>query len=146
MKRPFALSVSIALLLLAGAGNVLAQAVDASSAGLYLWLPQVNAHREGGSSGAAARGPRRRVLVTTLENAHILRQMQRAAARLAASMGGAQSARDVRPAVVLIETHHEGRAHVVTLRPEDHRSGVPAGDGPSRDPRRLGPVVASGPA
>lgn len=121
------------LLLVASAGNVLAQGVQASTAGAYAGLPG-----RGGrliTPRSVRRPPAdraaRRLIITTPE----------AAAR-AASDVDSQGSNDP-PAsghtVVLTETHTEGRLHAVAVHPEDLEASRPVHPGPTHHERGAPP-------
>ncbi len=129
------LVVAIVLLLIAGAGNVLAEGVEASMLGLYAGLPGrggrlVMPHPE---RGAPLERAAQQLLVTTVEDAPDLETGWQTEARAAIDLDpqGHMDPPSPRYAVVLTETHTEGRVHIVHVHPEDLDAGLPVHPGPT---------------
>ena len=123
-----------ALLMIAAAGNVVAEGVQASSLGLYAGLPGgggrlMTPHANGTAPLDRAA---QRLLITTAENAPDLEMGWEATARAAMELDpqGAIDPPAPRYAVVLTQTHAEGRVHTARVHPEDLDTSLPVHPGP----------------
>ncbi len=125
--RTFAFLAVAALLMLAAAGNVLAEGVHASSVQLYAGLPGLGGRlvdRANRRMPDAGREPR--VLITTVENAPMLRLSWAAAERAGAALDPGAERLVPHGAVVLSETHSEGRVHIALVHPDCVDARIPA--------------------
>jgi len=132
LARPLALLTLSALLLLGAAGNVLAEGVHASGVQLYAGLPGLGGR-------LVDRGARRppeassdpHVLITTLAYAPTLLRSWAAAERAGSSFDPGAEGLGSHGAVVLSETHSEGRVHSVLVHPDDVNARIPAPHAPT---------------
>lgn len=136
------LTVATVLLVLAGVGNVLAEGVQASAVGLYAGVPGRGGRLVMPRPGRAARphSAVQRVLITTAENAPDLEMGWKSSARMAMDLDpqGQTDPPAPRYAVVLTETHAEGRLHTVRVHPEDPDTSLPVHPGPTHHENAVG--------
>ncbi|MEJ2287051.1 MAG: hypothetical protein P8Y02_00130 [Deinococcales bacterium] len=134
MPRSVKLAAATALLMLAVAGNVLAEGVQASTLGLYAGLPGGGGRLMTPHSNSTAPLNRaaQRLLITTAENAPDLEMGWEATARAAMELDpqGTIDPRAPRYAVVLTQTHAEGRVHTAHVHPEALDTSLPVHPGP----------------
>jgi len=139
--RPLALLTLAALLLLGAAGNVLAEGVHASGVQLYAGLPGLGGRLVGRSAGRRPEGSSDpHVLITTLSYAPSLLRSWAAAERAGPSLDPGADGFGPHRAVILSETHSEGRVHSVLVHPDDVSARIPAPHAP------IHPVDARGAA
>lgn len=129
------LSIVIALLSVACALNVLAQGVQASKVGVYAGLPGRGGHLitpRPARSAPADRGARH-LLITTAEFAPDLETGWEAIARAAIDLDPRGNLDPPTPssAIVLTETHTEGRLNTIEVHPEDLEANRPVHPGPT---------------
>lgn len=133
--RLLASIIATALLLLANATNVLAEGVRASEVGLYAGLPGLGGRLVTPDAGRTTplQGAAQRVLITTAENIGALETGWQASARAAIALdpGGRAAPQPPDYAVVLIDTHAEGRVHTVHVHPDDLDTCLPHHPGPT---------------
>ena len=133
-NRSIVLALATVLLMIAGAGNVLAEGVQASTLGLYAGLPGRGGRLVTPRSDSAAPLDRaaQQLLITTAENAPDLEAGWKATARAAISLDpqGHMNPPAPRYPVVLTETHTEGRVHTAEVHPEDPETSRPVHPGP----------------
>ena len=147
--RPLALLALTAALVLGGAGNVLAEGVHATGVELYAGLPGLGGRLvDGAAPRQAEPAPGARVLITTLSYAPTLRRSWAAAERAASALDPATEGLEPHGAVILSETHSEGRVHTVRVHPDDANARIPAPHAPTHavDARGGGARPGGGPA
>ncbi len=130
--RPLALLALTASLLLGAAGNVLAEGVHASGVELYAGLPGLGGRlidRAGPRPPEAS--PGEPLLITTLAYAPILRRSWAAVERAGSALDPGTEGAGPHAAVVLSETHSEGRVHTVRVHPDDANARIPAPHAPT---------------
>lgn len=146
--RPLALLALTAALLLGAAGNVLAEGVHATGVELYAGLPGLGGRLvDGAAPRPTGPAPGARVLITTLSYASTLRRSWAAAERAAPALDPATEGLEPHGAVILSETHSEGRVHTVRVHPDDANVRIPAPHAPTHavDARGVGARPGGGP-
>lgn len=134
IRRSFILTIATVLLALAGAGNVLAEGVQASPVGVYAGMPGRGGRLVTPQTVRATSLDRaaHRLLITTAEHAPALETSWQTAARAATELDprGALDPAAPPSAVVLTQTHAEGRVHTARVRPEAQDATLPVHPGP----------------
>lgn len=130
------LAFVVLLLLVANAANVLAEGVQETALGIYAGYPGLGGRLVAPRSDLKAPADRaaQQLLITTAENAPDLETGWEATARAAIDVDpqGRMGFPAHRYAVVLTETHAEGRLHAIDVHPEDLEASLPVHPGPTR--------------
>lgn len=147
IRRGIQSALFVSALVLAGAGNVLAEGVQASALKLYAGLPGRGGRLVNPTSAPAQSpsGAAQHVLITTAENAPDLQAGWQASARAAIELDPQSNVAPPQPrhAVVLTETHTEGRVHTVEVHPDDLEASLPLHLGPTHHEGGVAPLRAA---